>query len=303
MTNPDAGWYPDHHDRTLLRWWDGNGWTAHTQPTPPAPGSRREAAAPPAPPAPPAPAGAPAPAQAAPPAPAAAQAPAAVAQASSGEGPPLYTAPEVVVVQQDRVVGVDPEAGRYLLYDPAGTYLGMFKEPRTTGQNVFSFVNPLETWRTRHFELTDAAGRVILHAAHPQGVTTPLKPSFEVRWGNGAPVGTVEKENASVIATPTLRFVFTAGGHRVGHFENVAGDHRSMTFACWDGAGNQVADFVKQTSVTEQMATLFTGGDTYVLRRPRPIPEPLGSLVLLSACLIDTAYFDAHPGQAIRLRW
>jgi uncharacterized coiled-coil DUF342 family protein len=29
-----AGWYQDYQDATLLRWWDGTQWTAHTQPRP-----------------------------------------------------------------------------------------------------------------------------------------------------------------------------------------------------------------------------------------------------------------------------
>ena len=31
---PPAAWYPDPHVPGLLRWWDGNTWTAHTHPTP-----------------------------------------------------------------------------------------------------------------------------------------------------------------------------------------------------------------------------------------------------------------------------
>ena len=31
---PPAGWYADHPDSPSLRWWDGQRWTAHTQPRP-----------------------------------------------------------------------------------------------------------------------------------------------------------------------------------------------------------------------------------------------------------------------------
>ena len=29
-----AGWYPDHQDAALLRWWDGTQWTSHTESRP-----------------------------------------------------------------------------------------------------------------------------------------------------------------------------------------------------------------------------------------------------------------------------
>ena len=32
QTGTAAGWYPDNHDPSLLRYWDGQGWTAQTRP-------------------------------------------------------------------------------------------------------------------------------------------------------------------------------------------------------------------------------------------------------------------------------
>jgi hypothetical protein len=32
MTTPAPGWYPDNYDPAFVRWWDGVGWTEHTQP-------------------------------------------------------------------------------------------------------------------------------------------------------------------------------------------------------------------------------------------------------------------------------
>ena len=36
MTAPPAGWYADPQGMPVIRWWDGNTWTEHTQaPMPP----------------------------------------------------------------------------------------------------------------------------------------------------------------------------------------------------------------------------------------------------------------------------
>jgi len=46
MDLPPSGWYPDPYGTpSLLRWWDGSGWTQHTHPDVTAPGNGGEPAA------------------------------------------------------------------------------------------------------------------------------------------------------------------------------------------------------------------------------------------------------------------
>lgn len=48
MTTPQANWYPDAQDPTLVRWWDGQQWTEHTRPmVDPASGAPDDAPSPP----------------------------------------------------------------------------------------------------------------------------------------------------------------------------------------------------------------------------------------------------------------
>src|ERR1044072_3577855 len=35
-SGPSQGWYPDPHDSSMLRWWNGTGWTEFTATLPPA---------------------------------------------------------------------------------------------------------------------------------------------------------------------------------------------------------------------------------------------------------------------------
>ncbi|NMO53674.1 DUF2510 domain-containing protein [Actinoplanes sp. TBRC 11911] len=42
FTATPAGWYADPSGQPAQRWWDGQAWTAHVQPTPPAPVSAQQ---------------------------------------------------------------------------------------------------------------------------------------------------------------------------------------------------------------------------------------------------------------------
>src|SRR5690606_2834579 len=191
MTSPAPGWYPDPGNPQLLRWWDGNTWTPHTQPNPHgqpghAPGQPQQA---------------PAHAQhgqpqytGQPPQHAAAGfapqqpsglAPQQAAQANVPAGPapqhPLYTAPELLIAQKATFVGLSGNAGAYQIFDPANNQIGTFKEERSVFRRAVKLVDELSVFGSRHFALTDAQDNTVLTVRLPQGFSSALKPKFEVR--------------------------------------------------------------------------------------------------------------------------
>lgn len=314
MTAPSPGWYADQANPQLLRWWDGNGWTPHTQPNPQAAPPRPQAPPPPAPPPQqyqqpvyqqpqqqghPQQQGYPqqqyrqqgyqqqavgfAPQQQQQMAP---QAPG-MAGGQAGGGP-LYLAPELLIAQKAKVFGISSSAGAYQIMDATGAQVGTFREPETLASKALDKLNPLADFKAKDFELTDAQGTVVLKVENPQGFKASLKPKFHVSAPSGMPIGTIEQQKVF----SGLGFVFTVNGQNFGHFEQKRGGGFSRRFVCKDGHGNQVAEFVKRSVGKQSFKEVFTHDDSYVLLRPNPIPEPLGSLVLISACALDATFFE-----------
>ncbi|MFC7403900.1 DUF2510 domain-containing protein [Georgenia alba] len=328
MANPAPGWYPDNADPRFLRWWDGNAWTPHTQPRPqpqPQPQAQQPQAVQHQQPVQPQHGHTPhvhptqqhgqqAHAQQA------QQAHAQQAQQAHpqhayaqqhGYGPPehahpqggghhaqqagggqvrpgpLFTAPEILIAQQTSVFGISANAGAYRIFDTAGTQIGVFKEPDSTTSRLFDKVNPLADFTAKSFELTDAQGQVLLKVDNPQGFKDTLKPKFHVSAATG-PVGLIEQQKVFA----GRGFVFTVNGQPYGHFEEAGREGFSLRFICRDVHGNQIAEFIKRSAGRQSFKEIATQDDSYVLLRPQPIPEPLGSLVLISACAMDSVFFE-----------
>lgn len=320
MTAPSPGWYADQANPQLLRWWDGNAWTQHTQPNPQQPQQ--------------------------PPAPQPQQqqpqqgyqqqpqqgyqqpqyqqqsyapqqqvqqqyapqqgyqqqgyqqaagfagqqpqgmAPGAPAMGGQPGGGVLYTATELLIAQKAKVFGVSSNAGAYEIFDANQQQVGTFKEPETLAGKALDKLNPLSDFKTKNFELTDATGTVLLKIAQPQSLKATLKPKFEVTTGSGYPIGIIS--NPKVMST---KFYFMINGQEFGSFEREGGGF-SARFPVRDAQGRQIAEFVKRSAGKKSFKEVFTQDDSYVLLRPQPIPEPLGSLVLIAACALDAAFFE-----------
>lgn len=326
MTAPSPGWYADQASPQLLRWWDGTAWTQHTQPNPQQP---QPAQAPPQqyvqPQQQPVYQQQPAyqqpqqgypqqqgyqqqqayPQQQQPQQPYQQGYQQAGAAGFAGQQPqqgmqhgaagmgggqvgmgPLYTATELLIAQKAKVFGVSSKAGAYEIFDANQQQVGMFREPETLAGKALDKLNPLADFKTKNFELTDPGGTVLLKIDQPQSFKATLKPKFEVTTGAGYPVGIIS--NPKVMSTA---FVFLVNGHEVGGFVREGGGF-SARFPVRDAQGRQIAEFVKRSAGKKSFKEVFTQDDSYVLLRPQPIPEPLGSLVLISACALDAAFYE-----------
>jgi len=203
---------------------------------------------------------------------------------------PLYTAPELLIAQKVKVFGVSSNAGAYQIFDTSNTQIGVFKEADGLGRKALDMMNPLSGLRAKEFALTDAQDAVVLKVRHPQGLGAALKPKFEVLNPQDQVIGMVERKKVFA----KLGFIFTVNGTEIGHFEHVKGmrSSASMRFVCRDANRNQVGEIVKRGVGQKSFKEVFTQDDSYVLLRPNPIPEPLGSLVLISACALDQVFFE-----------
>lgn len=254
---PEPGWHPDSGNPALLRWWDGAAWTQHTRDNP----------------------------TQAPPPPASPQQPA----AAGPGGPPsrvgsgaLYDVAELLVLEltpgTDRVT--------YRLVDSAGREIGAVHQVDEQGRAGTPLPPKVES-TVLYYRLFDAQGTPLLHIQRSYGAAGIFKPNFTVSDGRGAPIGEIKAETAGMGKN---RLSYKIGGSPAGGFK--ATSWLSSKYRVVDAWDRQVAEIVKREFGEMPLEHIPSEHESYLLSRPQPVPEPLGSLVLLSPVVLDIAYHD-----------
>ncbi|WP_018352296.1 phospholipid scramblase-related protein [Longispora albida] len=266
---PPPGWYPDPSGTPGHRWWDGQQWTAHTQPQQrQAPESVLELSV----------EGAHDPGRIQ----QQVQQQAGVRQAASGGGT-LFTEPVIVVNQKTKLIELNNE---YAVFDQQGRPIGSVVQVGQSGAvKALRFLTSVDQFLTHKLEVRDNGGRVQLLLTRPAKF---MKSRVVVQRGDGQPVGEIVQQNVF----GKIRFALVAGGHQIGEIR--AENWRAWNFAIVDHTGTEIARVTKTWE--GMLKTMFTTADNYVVQIHRPLADPLLSMVVASALTIDTALKQDERG-------
>jgi uncharacterized protein YxjI len=265
-----ANWYPDPAGRHELRYYDGSQWTEHVS------SGGKQAVDPVSPAAPPVNAASPAQVQAH-------LAKAGVQAGAVTGGGTLFTEPVLVVSQKVKVIELNNE---YAIYDQHGRQLGAVRQVgQSTAKKMARALLSVDQFLTHTLQIVDMTGAVLLTVTRPRKV---FKSSFVVGDGRGHDIGTIVQKNVF----GKISFGFDVGGQEVGTIN--AENWRAWNFNVRDSAGVEVARIKKSWEGLAR--TMFTTADNYVVQIPRPLDEPLRSLVVASALSIDTALKQDNRG-------
>ncbi|MCH1883949.1 phospholipid scramblase-related protein [Agrococcus sp. ARC_14] len=213
-------------------------------------------------------------------------------QARVGGGT-LFTEQILVVNQKAKFFERKAE---YTVFNQHGHKVGGVRE---YGHSMSRVVMSREN-STKRFQIVDGEGRPVLTLTRPAAV---LKSKVVVMREGGTPVGQIVQENFGVMAPVlggrfNIRFRMEADGETLGTIN--AESWRAWDFSVQDPSGNEMG------RITKTWAGLgkenFTKADNYVLEMHRQLEDPLLSLVVSAALVVDTVLKQGSGEQRSRRR-
>lgn len=281
-----AGWFPDPFGRHEHRYWSGLQWTEHVGTA-----GRQSVDAPVA--------GPPTHVATQQPVPVASIAPVnrkvqnqvrklGVADSTRVGGGTLFTERVLVVNQKAKLFEKKAE---YAVFDQHGRKVGGVRE----------FGTSMSTWvvgrdsATKRLQIVDAEGRPLLTLTRP---ATVLKSKVTVMREDGTHVGEIVQESLGVMASVlggkfNVRFRMEAGGKTLGTIN--ADDWRAWDFSIQGPNGSEIARITKTWAGFGKEN--FTKADNYVLEMHTTLEDPLLTLVVSSALVVDTVMKQISDGS------
>lgn len=199
---------------------------------------------------------------------------------------PLYEANELVFVEQ-------PAVGNAVSYhqvvDAAGRAVGSIHQTDAAG-SVGVAVPARADSQEMYYRLFDGAGTPLLQVHQPYlNSGNIFKPRMVLTDGRGGPIGEIKADTAGMGRN---RMSFLVARNPAGGLG--ATSWLSSKYEVVDPWKRQIAEIVKREYDEMPLPHIPANGDSYLLRRPQHVPEPLGTLVLMAAFAVDIAF---HSGS------
>lgn len=206
-------------------------------------------------------------------------------------GGTLFTEQILVVNQKAKLFERKAE---YTVFNQHGHKVGGVRE---YGHSMARIVVGREN-STKRFQIIDGEGRPVLTLTRP---ATVLKSKVLVMREDGTLVGQIAQENFGIMAQTlggrfNIRFRMEAGGVTLGMIN--AESWRAWDFSIQDPSGNEVGRITKTWAGLGKEK--FTRADNYVLEMHRQLEDPLLSLVVSGALVVDTVLKQGGSEQRTR---
>jgi uncharacterized protein YxjI len=200
-----------------------------------------------------------------------------VAGAQNGGGT-LLTEPVLVVNQKVKLIEVNAE---YSVYNQHGKQIGTVRE---IGQNLLKKALKADVYSTRRLQILDMRGQPVISLIAP---ATLIRAKVIVLDADGTEVGQIVQK----LGILNTHFALLSGKQTLGSINGEGWD--TWNFNVQDAGGREVARITKKWA---GLATeMFTRSDNYVVEIHGSVEQPLRTLVVAAALVIDTGL---RQGQA-----